>query len=34
MKIIFSSLLSAMAGICLVSGIAVLTGGEKKNVYT
>ncbi len=29
MRIIFSSLLSAMAGVCFISGIAILTGGEK-----
>ena len=29
MKFIFSSLLSAMAGLCLVGGIAVLSGGER-----
>ncbi len=29
MRIIFSSLLSAAAGVCFVSGIAILAGGEK-----
>lgn len=29
MKFIFSSLLSAMAGLCLVGGLAILAGGER-----
>ncbi len=29
MRIIFSSLLSAMAGVCFVGGIVILAGGEK-----